>query len=615
MFSVEKVLNLNAEEQNKLVSTFSRDNVKDFADFVTYLTKLKLLKEKVVDSGILRKILYLSREELLHGLEESGLNTNVTVGEAIFSLYKMARGIKADGRVIIRTHQTFYADRKSLSPDSLLSTLALEEKEIEVPEDVMDSLVVETYIGMSAPWNRIFINNLLAEKSLSTLDLGNPEDFYQGYLEACLLEDDMRKNMYITEDPKYNQKYYGLQEVTAGFIESLPSGNRKPRHENAPKFSDNLLFPYQSAVPRRKELKERITDFFDFILEGEEHLFIAGGSVASTLFQSTTGDVDLFVHGTDEEEALNIVRRVVEKLIPKQVLRTKNSITLINCPIPEEHHIDHFFRRYDTFKVQIILRLYKTPSEILHGFDVDSCCVGYDGKFWATERAVHSFKHSTNTVNFGRLSPSYESRLAKYATRGFGVYVPNLDGTRVDRKLLEKEYKWRISDFRQNEPKGLSYLLFYNEKADPDSLKDNGKPDKRTFKRETELTAEEKSDYAPYFTTGITLGTLVVSFEDEDLAVPNSYKDVYINSIYNDVLDKRDARVTFIKATPNKLEEILNIDERVLEMLRNLSQQIVFVLPFKTEWKTTNPGEQMTNTFHQIILRDNKKWYKGRYYH
>ena len=30
--------------------------------------------------------------------------------------------------------------------------------------------------------------------------------------------------------------------------------------------------------------------------------------------------------------------------------------------------------------IQIILRLYSSPAEILMGFDVDSCAIGYDGK-------------------------------------------------------------------------------------------------------------------------------------------------------------------------------------------------------------------------------------------
>jgi hypothetical protein len=40
----------------------------------------------------------------------------------------------------------------------------------------------------------------------------------------------------------------------------------------------------------------------------------------------------------------------------------------------------------------------------------------------------------------------------------------------------------------------------------------------------------------------------------------------------------------------------------------------VWDFPAKLKFKTTNPGEQMTNTFHQIILEDNNKWYEGNFY-
>lgn len=30
-------------------------------------------------------------------------------------------------------------------------------------------------------------------------------------------------------------------------------------------------------------------------------------------------------------------------------------------------------------KIQIVLRLYKTLAEVLHGFDVDACSIGFDG--------------------------------------------------------------------------------------------------------------------------------------------------------------------------------------------------------------------------------------------
>lgn len=36
--------------------------------------------------------------------------------------------------------------------------------------------------------------------------------------------------------------------------------------------------------------------------------------------------------------------------------------------------------QYPYRSVQIVLRLYSSPAEIVAGFDIDACCACYDGK-------------------------------------------------------------------------------------------------------------------------------------------------------------------------------------------------------------------------------------------
>ena len=48
----------------------------------------------------------------------------------------------------------------------------------------------------------------------------------------------------------------------------------------------------------------------------------------------------------------------------------------------------------------MILRLYESKSDILNGFDIDCCCVGYDGKdTLITQRCITALKTKINTVN------------------------------------------------------------------------------------------------------------------------------------------------------------------------------------------------------------------------
>lgn len=92
--------------------------------------------------------------------------------------------------------------------------------------------------------------------------------------------------------------------------------------------------------------------------------------------------------------------------------------------------------------MQIVLRIYKCVSEILSGFDVDCSGAAYDGKqVYCTPRALQSFVTQINQVDLSRRSPSYENRLSKYSHRGFEVYWPGLDRSRIDPTIFERSFR------------------------------------------------------------------------------------------------------------------------------------------------------------------------------
>lgn len=143
-------------------------------------------------------------------------------------------------------------------------------------------------------------------------------------------------------------------------------------------------------------------------------------------------DVDLFIYGLSEEEAIKKIIQI-EKSIKDSILtetttiRTKNAITIAS--------------QYPTRHIQIVLRIYKSVSEILTGFDVDCSCAAYDGKqVWAAPRALTAYMTQANTIDLTRRSPSYESRLSKYSHRGFEVYWPLLERSRIDPTIFERNF-------------------------------------------------------------------------------------------------------------------------------------------------------------------------------
>ncbi|KAF8335572.1 ankyrin repeat protein [Amanita rubescens] len=143
-----------------------------------------------------------------------------------------------------------------------------------------------------------------------------------------------------------------------------------------------------------------------------------------------TSDVDLFLWGLTPEQAEKKIVTIYEAVrdsVPWDVtcVRTKNAISI---------HSQYPYR-----SVQIVLRLYHSPAEILAGFDIDAPCCAYDGtRVWANPRAIVAMMRQCNTTDVTRRSPSYEVRLSKYARRGFEVYVPSLARANVDPTIFER---------------------------------------------------------------------------------------------------------------------------------------------------------------------------------
>jgi ankyrin repeat protein len=97
--------------------------------------------------------------------------------------------------------------------------------------------------------------------------------------------------------------------------------------------------------------------------------------------------------------------------------------------------------KHPTRHVQIVLRLYSSISEIITGFDVDCSTFAYDGnQVWASPRALQSLITQINTIDLTRRSPSYENRLFKYAKRGFEIYWPQLERTKIDPTIFERHF-------------------------------------------------------------------------------------------------------------------------------------------------------------------------------
>jgi flagellar biosynthesis GTPase FlhF len=123
---------------------------------------------------------------------------------------------------------------------------------------------------------------------------------------------------------------------------------------------------------------------------------------------NTKVDYDIFIIGGDHNQ---IIIDLINLFDHCNIIYGINAITI----------------KRQELKVQIVLRYYSSISEVLHGFDIGSACVAWDGrKYYSTSMGIYAFRHSLNIVDMSLRSGTYEKRLNKYINRGYGVILPHL---------------------------------------------------------------------------------------------------------------------------------------------------------------------------------------------
>ena len=343
--------------------------------------------------------------------------------------------------------------------------------------------------------------------------------------------------------------------------------------------------------------------FTEFVFEGFDwnNVLIAGGSVLASLipigFSDYTqwrqyyhkgawdqADIDLFLYGLEPDQANEKLRHIYNHLsqhLPNPVtcLRTANTV--------------NFVSKYPFRNIQVILRLYKSPAEILLGFDVDCATVGFDGQnVWTTGRGHYSLVHRRNVVDLERRSHSYEYRLWKYGLRGFEIAVSGLEQDKVNSYL----YQQRI-----DKTQGLARLLILSKLTNEEDMNKYNN-NYRTWKLRppsphllNDLERVSKSDYSDVF---IPCGSTWDAQKIVDIA---SRKDPNRECAYQPcqwgTIDE-----VLIEKYP--VPEWTKLSE---ESSKQIKDNGVYG-PLK--WTTINIGQQKIGSFHPLSTED---WFDGVY--
>ena len=199
-------------------------------------------------------------------------------------------------------------------------------------------------------------------------------------------------------------QYDGVMHEPSRYLSSTPNRNKYHKDKE-----------YYNIQNTKKCLKLSMPALMDFDFNTNK-VVVAGGCILNALTRSIypDSDVDIFLY--DENTAKSAIAAIVTKITPDSIFSNRNCITMLK----------------DGIKYQIVLRVYQTKAEIIHGFDIGSSSVLYDGeKFFATALGIFALKYHYNIVNLNVRRASYENRLLKYQHRGFGIIMPHIDRKKV----------------------------------------------------------------------------------------------------------------------------------------------------------------------------------------
>lgn len=348
---------------------------------------------------------------------------------------------------------------------------------------------------------------------------------------------------------------------------------------------------------------------------------VAGGFIYFTKNYSDLNnfDIDIFLTTQNYIEAMIAIR---------SIYKTFSSIFLDNVIISLNQNVINFTSKfsmnnpngYNTskieiiFTVQIILRLYNSISQVISGFDIDSCCIAYNGKdFYAMPRFVRSLICGYNLVDPERQSKNYTERLVKYACRGFAIALPGFINKNITCNFL-KNY---------NEYTGISKIIAYFIKTYSGK---NSKCIKTKNISDYEYSAYSTDEYGIYK----SIRNAAISFYKKNQYTNKDEFQKFLDNI--DFLDnsscneKRDLFGNYHGAInynlfkylrDNNVKIPLKVDynlDYILNSATSKRSKLMYdcfesSLPDKITFNVKNPGTQKTGSFNPTT----EDWYNNLY--
>ncbi|KAK0538576.1 hypothetical protein OC842_001269 [Tilletia horrida] len=319
------------------------------------------------------------------------------------------------------------------------------------------------------------LDNFVARHTISHLSNGEQQSEPTALADTAALMSEVIE--YLQELPNVAQRDDCIEQVNLRLANTWPPDwsaylLRLRRHWNL--FGDegvvaqarNRLLPqgqrffdqHRAGVVRINSINEFERLFAKFshgALRGLSfaNIVVAGGSVLSCLTEGelnntafSTSDIDIFIYALDPQGA-------TEKLIDIEATLRMNIASFDECYTVERSisTVSFIPLQKEYRKIQVILRLYATPGEVLANFDLDQVAVAFDGVDVLIEpRAARAILTGFTYATHKSFSNTTACRILKYAERGYGMIfrtgVGDASGTPT-RLLAEDMHTWATSAY------------------------------------------------------------------------------------------------------------------------------------------------------------------------
>lgn len=286
--------------------------------------------------------------------------------------------------------------------------------------------------------------------------------------EAVLRNEHYMRSRDSNEDGRYLVSLEDFAKTIANASKSphFLSFARKDPPKGGLEFLDELRQRHLTIQPNSASFAKVFERITRGVLGGLDwsNVFVAGGMALTTLLHTDPSkdhdrairdpDIDLYIYGLGPEDANRKVEEVHDtwaRNLPataqaRLVVKNAKTINLLSS--------------YPNRRIQIVLKLLPSPTDVLLNFDLDACAIGFDGsRVLMLPRCARAIEtgYSVFTMDLvwghhlGNRRASQEFRIFKYADRGFGLrilpsYARSLEEDNLEAAVFNKTQSTASAD-------------------------------------------------------------------------------------------------------------------------------------------------------------------------